>query len=45
MLPFQNMSDDPEPEYFADGITEDIITALSHIRQFFSYRPEHDLYL
>src|SRR5262245_13323210 len=31
VLPFHNMSGDPEQEYFADGITEDIITALSHI--------------
>jgi TolB-like protein/Flp pilus assembly protein TadD len=29
------MSGDPEQEYFADGIAEDIITALSHIRRFF----------
>ena len=29
VLPFQNMSDDSEQEYFADGLTEDIITALS----------------
>src|SRR5690242_11921088 len=35
VLPFQNMSGDPEQEYFADGITEDIITALSRIRRFF----------
>ncbi len=30
VLPFTNMSDDLEQEYFSDGITEDIITALSH---------------
>jgi adenylate cyclase len=35
VLPFVNMSDDPEQEYFADGITEDIITALSRVRWFF----------
>lgn len=29
VLPFENMSGDPDQEYFADGITEDIITALS----------------
>ena len=31
VLPFQNMSGDPEQEYFADGMVEDIITALSRI--------------
>ena len=35
VLPFQNMSGDPEQEYFADGIIEDIITALSRIRSLF----------
>ena len=30
VLPFQNMSGDPDQEYFADGIVEDITTALSH---------------
>jgi len=35
VLPFQNMSGDPEQEYFADGMTEDLITALSMIRWFF----------
>ncbi len=35
VLPFDNMSGDPEQEYFADGITEDLITALSKIRWFF----------
>jgi TolB-like protein len=33
VLPFQNMSGDPEQEYFADGVTEDIITALSRFRE------------
>jgi TolB-like protein len=35
VLPFQNMSDDPEQEYFADGLSEDIITGLSRQRWFF----------
>ena len=35
VLPFQNMSDDPQQEYFADGIVEDIITALCHMRWLF----------
>jgi adenylate cyclase len=35
VLPFQNMSGDPEQEYFADGIAEDIITALSRFRSLF----------
>ena len=34
VLPFDNMSGDPEQDYFADGITEDIITALSLWRSF-----------
>ena len=34
-LPFQNMSGDPEQEYFADGVVEDIITALCHFRNLF----------
>ena len=33
MLPFQNLSGDPEQEYFADGMAEDITTALSHFKQ------------
>ena len=35
VLPFQNMSGDPEQDYFADGIVEEIITALSRIRWLF----------
>jgi TolB-like protein/Flp pilus assembly protein TadD len=35
VLPFTNMSGDPEQEYFSDGITEDIISALSKLRWFF----------
>jgi len=35
VLPFANMSGDPEQEYFADGMVEEIITALSRIRQIF----------
>jgi TolB-like protein len=35
VLPFANMSGDPEQDYFADGISEDIITALSKLRWFF----------
>ena len=35
VLPFDNMSGDPEQEYFSDGITEDIITTLSKISKLF----------
>jgi TolB-like protein/DNA-binding winged helix-turn-helix (wHTH) protein len=35
VLPFQNMSGDPEQEYFADGMAEEIVTALSRIRWLF----------
>ena len=35
VLPFANMSGDPEQEYFADGMVEEISTALSRIRWFF----------
>ncbi|MGY4232948.1 adenylate cyclase [Bradyrhizobium sp. USDA 4449] len=35
VLPFQNMSGDPEQEYFADGMVEDIVTALSRFKSLF----------
>jgi TolB-like protein/class 3 adenylate cyclase/tetratricopeptide (TPR) repeat protein len=35
VLPFQNMSGDPEQEYFADGVVEEIITAMSRMRWLF----------
>jgi TolB-like protein len=35
VLPFTNMSGDPEQDYFADGMVEDIITALSHFKALF----------
>ena len=35
VLPFQNMSGDPEQEYFVDGMVEDIITALSRFKSLF----------
>src|SRR5215208_1281778 len=35
VLPFQNMSGDPDQEYFADGIVEEVITALSRFKSLF----------
>src|SRR4029079_8295921 len=35
VLPFDNLSGDPEQEYFADGITEDLISALARIHWLF----------
>jgi adenylate cyclase len=35
VLPFENMSGDPEQEYFADGVVEEIITALSRFKSLF----------
>ena len=35
MLPFTNMSSDPEQEFFADGIAEDVIAALSQYPSLF----------
>lgn len=39
VLPFQNISGDPEQEYFADGIVEDIITALSRFKSLLVIAP------
>jgi adenylate cyclase len=49
VLPFANMSGDPEQEYFADGLTEDLLTALAQWRSFpiiarnssFAYKRSH----
>ncbi len=35
VLPFQNMSGDPEQEYYADGVADEILTALSRFRELF----------
>jgi TolB-like protein/DNA-binding winged helix-turn-helix (wHTH) protein len=43
VLPFQNMSGDPEQEYFADGMIEEIITALSRIRWLFVIAHNSDV--
>ena len=43
VLPFQNLSGDPEQEYFADGIVEEIITALSRFRDCSSSRATRAL--
>ena len=45
VLPFQNLSGDPEQEYFADGMVEEIITALSKVRWFFCHRAQQQLHL
>lgn len=33
-MPFNNMSEDPDQDYFADGITEDILTSVQYFRMF-----------
>ena len=45
VLPFQNMSGDPEQEYFADGMVEEIITALSRFRWSVRDRSKLKLYV
>jgi adenylate cyclase len=43
--PFANLSGDPAQDYFADGITENLTTELSRIRDSFVNRPQHRLHL
>ncbi len=45
VLPFQNLSGDAEQEYFADGIVEDIITALARSPPPDRHRPKFELHL
>ena len=45
VLPFQNMSGDPEQEYFVDGIVEDIITGAVALQVAVRDRPQFELYL
>jgi adenylate cyclase len=40
-----SMSGDPKQEYFADGIVEEIITALSRFKWFVRHHPQFDLYV
>jgi adenylate cyclase len=45
VLPFVNLSDDPQQQYFADGITGDLITDLSRIPDMLVISRDHRLYL
>ena len=45
VLPFENMSGDPEQEYFADGMVEEIITALSRFQMVVRDRSQFELYV
>ena len=45
MLPFQNMSGDPEQEYFADGIVEDVLTTLSKFQELLVIARNSSFYL
>ena len=44
-LPFHNLSGDPEQDYFADGVVEDITAALSRLRWLFVIAPQLELHL
>jgi len=45
VLPFANLSEDPDQQYFADGITEDLTTDLSRIPHSFCYIPSHGVHV
>ena len=45
VLPFASMSGDAEQEYFADGISEDIITSLSKLGAAVRHRPQFLVHL
>ena len=45
VLPFQNLSGDPEQEYFVDGVVEEIITAISAVAVALRHRPQFELCL
>jgi adenylate cyclase len=45
VLPFQNLSGDPDQDYFADGMVEDIITALSRFKSLFVIARNFELHL
>jgi DNA-binding winged helix-turn-helix (wHTH) protein len=45
VLPFQSLCHDPEQEYFADGVVEEIITGLARIKRGARYRPQLKLHL
>ena len=45
VLPFQNLSGDPEQEYFADGMVEEITTAIARLPWLFRDRPQFEFYV
>ena len=45
VLPFNNLSGDPEQDYFADGIVEEIITALSRFQPVVRHRAQFKLHV